>query len=125
MPDITMHLTANFYPPIPADIQMRVQEIFDELVRDSGPYIIGWKEYPEEWDYDVSDHTVFDREYTLPNGAVVTGASLIEDLRLTDALWWDCEEPDEFRDLDDDEYLDYSESQQIPGQLEMNYDSPV
>jgi hypothetical protein len=50
MTSITMHLTANFYPPIPADIQMRVQEIFDELERDSGPYIIGFADVPENWD---------------------------------------------------------------------------
>jgi hypothetical protein len=93
MPNITVHLTANFYPPIPADIQLRVQEIFDELEADSMPYILGWADVPENWDYDVSDESVFDRTYELPNGAVVTGRSLLDDLRLWDALWWDCDEP--------------------------------
>ena len=120
MPNITMHLTANFYPPIPADIQMRVQEIFDELVRDSDPYILGWIGQEESWEYEVCDVSVFDREYTLPNGRDVTGRSLLDDLRLWDAIWWDCSDPDE-----EDSELDYSESQEIPGQEELPYDSLV
>ena len=113
MTDITMHLTANFYPPIPADIQLRVQEIFDELQNDSYPYILGWSDMPESWEYDVSDDSVFDREYQLPNGAVVTGRSILDDLRLWDAIWWDCGEPDE-------SYADYLRAEQeIPGQLEL------
>jgi hypothetical protein len=103
MSNITMHLTANFYPPIPHDIQLRVQEIFDELVMDSDPYILGWKDSPEYWEYEVSDDSVFDREYELPNGRTVTGQSLMDDLRLWEALWWDCEEPDEFLDIEDEE----------------------
>lgn len=103
MPEITMHLAANFYPPIPHDIQLRVQEIFDELVRDSDPYILGWKDSPEDWEYEVSDDSVFDREYELPNGRTVTGHSLMDDLRLWEALWWDCEEPQDLCDIDSDE----------------------
>ena len=93
MTNITMHLTANFYPPIPADIQLRVQEIFDELQRDSDPFISGWADIPEDWCYEYEDWSVFDRKYELPNGAVVTGRSLCDDLRLWDALFWDCDEP--------------------------------
>jgi hypothetical protein len=93
MTDITMHLTINFYPPIPADIQLRVQEIFDELQRDSGPHILGWADVPESWDYDLDDDSVLDRKYELPNGAVVTGRSMLDELRLWDALYWDCDEP--------------------------------
>jgi hypothetical protein len=111
MTSITMHLTANFYPPIPADIQMRVQEIFDELERDSGPYIIGFADVPENWDYMYDDESVFDRTYELPNGAVVTGRSLLDDLRLWDALFWDCSEPDEL-------WADYErEQKEYAGQL--------
>ena len=113
MTNITMHLTANFYPPIPRDIQFRVQEIFDELQRDSMPYILGWADMPENWDYDYADDTVFDREYELPNGAVVTGRSMCEELRLWDAFFWDCEEPM-------DTYADYErELQEIPGQMRL------
>lgn len=93
MTDITMHLTANFYPPIPADIQMRVQEIFDELQSEMMPYISGWADVPESWDYYLENEEVLDREYELPNGAVITGRSMLEELRLWDALWWDCDEP--------------------------------
>lgn len=103
MPEITMHLAANFYPPIPHDIQMRIQEIFDELVRDSDPYILGWKGDEESWEYEVYDDSVFDREYTLPNGRTVTGRSLLDDLRLWDAIWWDCEEPQDLCDIESDE----------------------
>jgi hypothetical protein len=111
MTSITMHLTANFYPPIPADIQMRVQEIFDELERDSGPYIIGFADVPENWDYLYDDESVFDREYELPNGAVVTGHSMLDDLRLWDALFWGCETPGET-------FADYErEQKEYAGQL--------
>ena len=111
MTDITLHLTANFYPPIPADIQMRVQEIFDELERDSGPYIIGFADVPENWDYMYDDESVFDRTYELPNGAVVTGRSLLDDLRLWDALFWGCETPGET-------FSEYSrEQKEYAGQL--------
>jgi len=106
MTSISMHLTANFYPPIPADIQERVQEIFDELQNDSYPFIAGWADIPENWDYALEDESVFDREYTLPNGATVTGRSLLDDLRLWDALWWDCGEPIEC-------YEDYLKQEEI------------
>jgi len=111
MPSITMHLTANFYPPIPADIQLSVQEIFDELQRDSGPHILGWADRPEEWEYDLDDDSVLDRKYELPNGAVVTGRSMLDELRLWDALYWDCDEPM-------DTLADYErEQKEIAGQL--------
>jgi len=111
MPNITMHLTANFYPPIPADIQLRVQEIFDELQADSYPFISGWADIPENWDYDYEDDSVFNRTYKLPNGAVVTGRSLLDDLRLWEALFWDCDEPM-------DTWADYQrEQKEYVGQL--------
>lgn len=113
MTDITMHLTANFYPPIPADIQMRVQQIFDELQADSGPYISGWADIPENWDYDYDDESVFDREYDLPNGARVVARNMLDELRLWDALFYDCEEPM-------DTWADYEKDQQeIPGQTSL------
>jgi hypothetical protein len=93
MADITMHLTANFYPPIPHDIQLAVQKIFDELVA--------------EFDFEE----VFDRTYTLPNGAEVTGYSMVEELRLHDALFWD-----PFV-IDDDPELQYAESKEVSDQL--------
>ena len=118
MTDITMHLTANFYPPIPHDIQLRVQEIFDELQRDSDPYILGWADIPDNWEYEFSDESVFDRKYELPNGAVVTGRSMCDELRLWEALFWDCIEPDEL-------WADYEREEaewanQVPGQLRMD-----
>lgn len=114
MTDITMHLTMNFYPPIPHDIQMRVQEIFDELQADSMPYIIGFADIPEAWDYEYGDESVFDRTYELPNGATVTGRSLCDDLRLWDALFLDCETPDET-------FAEYErELQEIPGQMRLD-----
>jgi len=113
MPDITMHLSANFYPPIPADIQLRVQEIFDELQNDSMPYILGWSDMPESWECLCDDESVFDREYDLPNGATVIGRDLLDDLRLWDALWYDCAEPEE-------SYAEYErDSREIVGQLSL------
>ena len=115
MTNITMHLTANFYPPIPADIQLRVQEIFDELQRDSDPFISGWADIPEDWCYEYEDWSVFDREYKLPNGAVVTGRSLCDDLRLWDALFWDCDEPMDTWEDHEREAIELAN--QVPGQL--------
>lgn len=117
MTNIGLHLTANFYPPIPADIQFRVQEIFDELQRDSMPCIIGWADMPEDWEYEFADETVFDREYWLPNDAIVTGRSMCDELRLWDAFFWDCEEPNE-------SYEDYMKQEderfrQVPGQMNL------
>ena len=118
MTDIPMPLTANFSPPIPHDIQLRVQEIFDELQRDSYPYILGWADIPDNWDYEFSDESVFDREYELPNGAVVTGRSMCDELRLWEALFRDCSEPDEL-------WADYEREEaewanQVPGQLRLD-----
>ena len=115
MTDITMHLTANFYPPIPADIQLRVQEIFDELQRDSDPFISGWADIPEDWCYEYEDWSVFDRKYELPNGAVVTGRSLCDDLRLWDALFWECDEPMDTWEDHEREAIELAN--QVPGQL--------
>ena len=54
---------------------------------------------------------MLDREYELPNGAVITGRSMLEELRLWDALWWDCETPGET-------YADYErEQKEFAGQL--------
>jgi|694.fasta_scaffold141673_3 hypothetical protein len=115
MTNITMHLTANFYPPIPADIQLRVQEIFDELQRDSDPFISGWADIPEDWCYEYEDWSVFDRKYELPNGAVVTGRSLCDDLRLWDALFWECDEPMDTWEDHEREAIELAN--QVPGQL--------
>ena len=111
MTDITMHLTANFYPPIPHDIQLRVQEIFDEIVQDADPYILGWADRPDEWEQELSDESVLDRAYTLPNGKVVIAGQMLEELRLWDALWLDCETPGET-------FADYErEQKEYAGQL--------
>lgn len=115
MTNITMHLTANFYPPIPADIQMRVQEIFDEVVRDGMPYITGWADIPEDWCYEYEDWSVLDREYDLPNGARIVVRDMLDELRLWDALFWDV--TPEF--LDEGVVFDYAESKEYPGQLSL------
>ena len=109
MTDITMHLTANFYPPIPHDIQLAVQKIFDELVAESCPWVIMRDGDVIDQGFDFEE--VFDRTYTLPNGAEVTGYSMVEELRLHDALFWD-----PFV-IDDDPELQYAESKEVPGQL--------
>ena len=114
MTDITMHLTANFYPPIPADIQMACQEFFDEIVRDGMPWIILMSDDPGDvWEQDLADRSVLDRTKILPNGATITARGMLDELRLWDALFWDC--TPEF--LDDGEPLDYAESKEYAGQL--------
>lgn len=90
MTDITLHLTANFYPPIPHDIQIACQEFFDEIQADSAPWMVIDKD-GNLIDQDILDHTVLDRTKTLPNGAEITGYSMLDELRLWDVLWWDCE----------------------------------
>ena len=112
MTDITLHLTANFYPPIPHDIQRACQEFFDELVADSMPWVIADKDGCII-DRDLSNSTVLDRTRILPNGAEVTGWSMIDELRLWEALFYDCEP----EILDDDPELQYAESKEISGQL--------
>lgn len=112
MTDITMHLTANFYPPIPHDIQMAVQVFFDEIVEDGMPWIILDSDDCIV-DRDLYDRSVLDRTRTLPNGATITARGMLDELRLWEALWWDCE-PDI---LDDDPELQYAESKEYPGQL--------
>lgn len=127
MPEITMHLAANFYPPIPHDIQLSVQEFFDKFVEEANPYILGWKGLEDDWEYEISNEDALEMEWELPNGRIVKAQHMLDELRLWDAVWWDCEEPQDLCDIESDEDLNlyYSESQEIPGQLEMNYDSPV
>ena len=112
MTDITLHLTANFYPPIPRDIQIACQEFFDQIVEDAMP----WQIIDSEGniiDQDIADHDVLDRTKILPNGAEITARGMLDELRLWDALWWDCE-PEV---LDDDPELQYAESKEYAGQL--------
>ena len=90
MTDITMHLTANFYPPIPHDIQMACQEFFDEIQADSMPWMIVDSD-GNVVDQDTDNPDVFDRTKILPNGAEITGYSMLDELRLWDVLWWECE----------------------------------
>jgi len=95
MPDITMHLSANFYPPIPADIQLSVQEFFDEFVDEAGPYIIGWSDIPEDWEYEIANEDALNNEWELPNGRIIKAQHMLDELRLWDAIWYDCTEPEE------------------------------
>lgn len=113
MTDITMHLTANFYPPIPADIQLSVQEFFDEFVEEAGPYILGWAEDPQYWQYEISNEDALAMQHQLPNGRIITAQNMLDELRLWDAVWWGCEEPSET-------YADYMRWQeQVDGQMEL------
>ena len=112
MTDITMHLTANFYPPIPADIQAACQTFFDQIVADAMPWQIMDKD-GNIIDQDITDHDVLDRTVILPNGAAITAAGMLSELRLWDALWWDCEP----EIIDDDPELQYAESKEYAGQL--------
>jgi hypothetical protein len=112
MTDITVHLTANFYPPIPADIQMACQNFFDSIVADGMPWMIVDKD-GNIIDQDIEDHDVLDRTMILPNGATITARGMLDELRLWEALWWDCE-PEM---LDEDHELQYSESKEYAGQL--------
>jgi len=95
MTDITMHLTSNFYPPIPADIQLSLQEFFDEFVKEAGPYILGWSDEPDYWDYEMSNEDALEMEWELPNGRIIKAQHMLDELRLWDAIWWGCEEPSE------------------------------
>ena len=113
MTDITMHLTANFYPPIPADIQLSVQEFFDKFVEEADPYIVGWSDIPEDWEYEMSNEDALEMEWELPNGRIIKAQHMIDDLRLWDAIWWDCDEPDQ----SSEDYL--RELEQAPGQMEL------
>ena len=113
MPSITMHLTANFYPPIPADIQLSVQEFFDEFVDEADPYILGWSDIPEDWEYEISNEDALTMQHKLPNGRIITAQDMLDELRLWNAVWWDCGEPDE-------SYAEHLRSERkIPGQLEL------
>ena len=113
MTDITMHLTANFYPPIPADIQLSLQEFFDEFVSEADPYILGWSDIPEEWQYEISNEDALEMEWELPNGRTIKAQHMLDELRLWDAVWYDCEQPDE-------SYADYlRELDQTPGQMSL------
>lgn len=112
MTDITLHLTANFYPPIPHDIQMACQEFFDEIQADAMPWMIVDKD-GNLIEQDIADHDVLDRTKILPNGATITASGMLDELRLWEALWFDCEP----EILDDDPELQYAESKEISGQL--------
>ena len=112
MTDITMHLTSNFYPPIPHDIQRACQEFFDQIVADAMPWQIMDRD-GNIIEQDISDHDVLDRTLVLPNGAAITAGGMLDELRLWEALWFDCEP--EF--IDDDPELQYAESKEISGQL--------
>ena len=82
--DITLHLTSNFYPPIPHDIQLSCQSFFDKL-RDE---CMAWYD-PESDEYFIDNEEALDQEWTLPNGATLTGYKFMEELRLWDALYWE------------------------------------
>ena len=82
--DITMHLTANFYPPIPHDIQLSCQSFFDKLREDAG----AWYD-PEIDEYFIDNEEALDQTWVLPNGRTITGYSMMEELRLWDALYWE------------------------------------
>lgn len=112
MPDITMHLTANFYPPIPHDIQIACQEFFDGIVADSHPYQVVDKDH-NIIEQELGDPDVLTRTKILPNGAEITAEGMLDELRLWEALFWDCDT----EVLDDDPELQYSESKEISGQL--------
>jgi len=113
MASISMHLTANFYPPIPADIQLSVQEFFDEFVDEADPYILGWADIPEDWQYEISNEDALTMQHKLPNGRIITAQDMLDELRLWDAVWWDCDEPDDL-------YADYErELAEVPGQMSL------
>jgi hypothetical protein len=78
--DITFHLTCNFYPPIPHDIQRSCQAFFDVLREQAGAWTDG-----EE--YFIDNEDALDMEWSLPNGATVTGRKMLDELRLWDALY--------------------------------------
>jgi hypothetical protein len=111
MSDITMHLTANFYPPIPHDIQLSVQEMFDELVYRSVPYIMGDPDDESTWQFELYNEDALEMEWELPNGKTVKARDALDELRLWEALWMEAEPPE-------DTDFDYAESQEIPGQLQ-------
>ena len=118
MADITMHLTANFYPPIPADIQLSVQEFFDKIVLEADPYIVGWADIPHDWDYEIGNEDALEMEWELPNGRIIKARNMLDELRLWDAIWWGCEEPM-------DSHADYEREEaewanQVDGQLRMD-----
>ena len=111
MTDITMHLTANFYPPIPADIQIACQTFFDQIVEDANPRLFMDSD-GNIVDQDIDDY-VLDRTVILPNGAEITARGMLDELRLWEALWWDCEP----EIIDEDPELQYAESKEYAGQL--------
>ena len=80
--DITFHLTSNFFPPIPTDIQLSCQEFFDKLRDECGAW------YDEESDEHFIDNSAaLEQEWMLPNGKMVDGYKMMEELRLWDALY--------------------------------------
>ena len=97
MPDITLHLTANFYPPIPHDIQRSCQEFFDLIVEKAQPYVF-------EDDSGLFDESALELEWELPNGRIIKASHMLDELRLWEALWWGLEET-----LDHEPELQYAE----------------
>ena len=108
MTDITMHLTANFYPPIPADIQLSLQEFFDEFVSEADPYILGWADIPDNWEYEIGNEDALEMEWELPNGRIIKARVMLDELRLWEAIWWDCEPPDELWEDHEREAKEYA-----------------
>ena len=82
--DITMHLTSNFYPPIPHDIQLSCQEFFDKL-RDE---CMAWYDQDSD-EYFMENEEALEQEWELPNGRIVKGYKFVDELRLWDALYWE------------------------------------
>lgn len=88
MADIGLHLTSNFYPPIPDEIQATVQSFFDEIVRDGQPLTLTLRN-EAVLDQRLRDPSVLDRSCTLPNGATVRAEDMMNELRLWDYLFAD------------------------------------
>jgi hypothetical protein len=94
MADITTHLSVNFDPPISYDIQMSVQKFFDSFVAEADPHITGWADRPDEWTFEIGNEAALDMEWQLPNGVTIKARNMLNDLRLWDAIWWECPEPE-------------------------------
>ena len=91
MPDITLHLTANFYPPIPHDIQSSVQEFFDAFIEKAQPYAVGEPSDLDTCIFELADEDALNMEWELPNGRMIKAQHMLDELRLWEAVWWDCE----------------------------------
>lgn len=94
MADITTHLSVNFYPPISHDIQISVQEFFDNFVTEADPFITEWVDRPGEWKFEIGNEAALEMEWERPNGVTITARNMLNELRLWDAIWWECPEPE-------------------------------